>query len=89
VTFAGFVLMLVAYYHGVYAVGSLAGRFLPLDALSPIAARIAILAATLFVLFLIGLVLPGIAMLLGLIAMVVGFGAIGLRIWKGLPSTAA
>lgn len=87
VMLAGFVLMVVAYYHGVYAVGSLAGRFIP-EGLSPIAVRIAILAVSLFVLFLVGLVLPGLAMLLGSACLVIGFGALGLRVWSGLPQAA-
>lgn len=88
VMLAGFLLMVLAYYHGVYAVGSLTLRFLP-SGLSPVLRRLVVLSGALFVLFLVGLLSSGLAALLGSACLVLGFGVMGLRIWRGLPKVAA
>ena len=85
---AGFLLMVVGYYHGVYAVGALAGRYLP-SGLSPVIRRLVVLAVTLLLLFLVGLLSSGLSMLLGAVCLLIGFGALGLRIWRGQPPVIA
>ena len=41
------------------------------------------------VLFLVGIVLPGLSMLLSFLALGLRFGILGLRLWKGLPPVPA
>lgn len=86
VMIGGFLLMVLGYFSGMLMLGSLIGRFLPINALSPFFKRLSMLVLALVVLFLVGLILPGFASLLGSVALVLGLGALGMRIWKGQPA---
>lgn len=88
VMIGGFLLMVLGYFSGMLVLGSLVGRFLPISGLSPFFKRLTLLALAMVVLFLVGLILPGLASLLGSFALVLGLGALGMRIWKGQPSAA-
>ena len=88
VMIGGFLLMVLVYFSGMLVLGSLVGRFLPISGLSPFFKRLTLLALAMVVLFLVGLILPGLASLLGSFALVLGLGAQGMRIWKGQPSAA-
>ena len=83
VMIAGFLLMIVGYFSGMVMLGSLAGRFIPGNALAPFLRRVVLLALALVVVLLIGLLKSGLALLLGSAALVLGLGALGMRIWKG------
>ena len=85
---AGFVAAIFGYFHGLHAVGALGARLLP-ESLNPTLRRLLAVSAAVVVLFLIGIVLPGLSMLLSFLALGLGFGALGLRLWKGLPPVAA
>ena len=84
----GFLLMVLGYFSGMLVLGSLIGRFLPIDRFSPFLKRLSMLVLAMIALFLIGLILPGLASLLGSVALVLGLGALGMRIWKGQPALA-
>lgn len=88
VMLGGFLLMVLGYFSGMLVLGSLAGRFLPISGLSPFFKRLSLLVLAMLVLFLVGLILPSLASLLGSFALVLGLGALGMRIWKGQPSAA-
>ncbi len=85
---AGFVAAILGYFHGLHAVGALGTRLLP-ESLNPTLRRLLAVSAAVVVLFLVGIVLPGLSMLLSFIALGLGFGMLGLRLWKGLPPVAA
>ena len=79
---AGFVASILGYFHGLHAVGALGTRLLP-ESLNPTLRRLLAVSAAVVVLFLVGIVLPGLSMLLSFIALGLGFGMLGLRLWKG------
>ena len=85
---AGFVAAIFGYFHGLHAVGALGARLLP-ESLNPTLRRLLAVSAAVVVLFLVGIVLPGLSMLLSFLALGLGFGALGLRLWKGLPPVPA
>ena len=85
---AGFVVAILGYFHGLHAVGALGARLLPAS-LNPSVRRLLVLAAAIVLLFLIGIVLPGLSMLLSFLALGLGFSMLGLRLWKGLPPVPA
>ena len=85
---AGFVAAIFGYFHGLHAVGALGARLLP-ESLNPTLRRLLAVSAAVVVLFLVGILLPGLSMLLSFLALGLGFGALGLRLWKGLPPVPA
>ena len=85
---AGFVAAIFGYFHGLHAVGALGTRLLP-ESLNPTLRRLLAVSAAVVVLFLVGIVLPGLSLLLSFLALGLGFGMLGLRLWKGLPPVAA
>ena len=85
---AGFVAAIFGYFHGLHAVGALGARLLP-ESLNPTLRRLLAVSAAVVVLFLVGIVLPGLSMLLSFLALGLGFGLLGLRLWKGLPPVPA
>ena len=85
---AGFVAAIFGYFHGLHAVGALGTRLLP-ESLNPTLRRLLAVSAAVVVLFLVGIVLPGLSMLLSFLALGLGFGMLGLRLWKGLPPVPA
>ncbi|MGB1162109.1 MAG: hypothetical protein ACPG40_12930 [Alphaproteobacteria bacterium] len=88
VMLGGFLLMVLGYFSGMLVLGSLVGRFLPIDGFSPFLKRLSMLVLAMIALFLVGLILPGLASLLGSVALILGLGALGMRIWKGQPALA-
>ena len=85
---AGFVAAIFGYFHGLHVVGALGTRLLP-ESLNPTLRRLLAVSAAVVVLFLVGIVLPGLSMLLSFLALGLGFGMLGLRLWKGLPPVPA
>ena len=85
---AGFVAAIFGYFHGLHAVGALGARLLP-ESLHPTLRRLLAVSAAVVVLFLVGIALPGLSMLLSFLALGLGFGMLGLRLWKGLPPVPA
>ena len=85
---AGFVAAIFGYFHGLHAVGALGALLLP-ESLNPTLRRLLAVSAAVVVLFLVGIVLPGLSLLLSFLALGLGFGMLGLRLWKGLPPVAA
>jgi hypothetical protein len=85
---AGFVVAIFGYFHGLHAVGALGTRLLP-ESLNPTLRRLLVVSAAVMVLFIVGIVLPGLSMLLSFLALGLSFGMLGLRLWKGLPPVPA